>query len=131
MPRHPITVRLSDTILDSLTYLASQRSISRQDLIEEILASATQHVASERLEKSQTFLPDSVLQLIQPRIDSLERGEEISLKRLVGKEAWCKLDDAVRRNLGKDFKELVLGGHFPGLKVGRKKSNNEQQYDKL
>jgi len=131
MSRHPITVRLPDWVLDGLTYLASQRSISRQDLIEEILTQATADVPITGTNQGQNLPLPLVLQRIQPKIDALGSGEEMSLKRLIGKDEWSRLDDSVRRNLGKDFKELVKDGQFPGLTVGRKKTNNEQQYLKI
>lgn len=131
MSRHPITVRLPDRVLDGLTYLASQRSISRQDLIEEILTQAVPNVPTTGTKEGQKLPLPSVLQRIQPKIDALGSGEETSLKRLIGKDEWSRLDDSVRRNLGKDFKELVKDGHFPGLTIGRKKTNNEQQYQKI
>lgn len=131
MSQYPITVRLRGDILDSLSYLASQRRISRQVLIEEILHNAVRDVVPPESMDRKEFLPTGVLELIQPRINALNQGDEISLKRLVGKAEWAKLPDPVRRNLGKDFKVLVNSGRFEGLQVGRKKSNNEQQYIKV
>ena len=47
----------------------------------------------------------------------------------MGEDQWYELTDTTRRVFGKQFRDVVNNGSFSRLKTGRKKSNNEQQYD--
>lgn len=131
MSRQAITIRVSDEVVSALNYQASQKGLSRQDLIEQILVAATTGIKPNDAYGANTYISESLHQEIQSKIDLLKKGDETSLKRLVGKDQWATLSYITRRNFGKEFKELVQGGQYPGLKVGRKKTDNEQQYNKV
>lgn len=131
MSRQAITVRVSDEVVSALNYQASQKGLSRQDLIEQILVAATTGIKPSDAYEASTYIPELLQRKIQSKIDLLKKGDETSLKRLVGKDQWATLSYITRRNFGKQFKELVQDGQYPGLKVGRKKTDNEQQYNRI
>lgn len=126
-----VTLRLPKEDVDRLDRMARKRAVTRQTIVEQIVSGA---VANVGLEPEQEIegkpLPPSILDAVEENIQKMKPGQEISLKKLVGKQLWMTLDDPVKRLLGKEFKELVIAGEFPGLAKGRKKGNNEQQYNK-
>lgn len=125
----PITVRLPKSEVTSLDRMARVSAVSRQVLIEGIIAEAIS-TFGPLSDAERTALPPTVIRAVESSIKRMKAGDEISLKKLVGKELWATLDDPVKRMLGKVFKVLVADNEFPGLALGRKKSNNEQQYNK-
>jgi hypothetical protein len=125
----PITVRLPKSEVATLDRMATAGAVSRQVLIEGIIAQAIS-TFGPLSEGERTALPQSVIHAVESSIKRMQAGDESSLKKLVGKELWTTLDDSVKRMLGKVFKVLVAEDEFPGLALGRKKSNNEQQYNK-
>jgi hypothetical protein len=122
----PVTVRLPRSDIAGLDRMATAQSTTRQDLIGTLVREA---VAKSGL-TSDTALPPAVLAAVEAGIAEMKSGEETSLKKLIGNELWSTLDDALKRGLGKVFKELVEKRLLPELMLGRKKSNNEQQYNK-
>jgi hypothetical protein len=127
--RIPITIRLRAGDLVSLDRMARASTLTRQDMIEKIIGEALS-AFGPFAEPEGVALPPMVLSAIESRVERMKPGEESSLKKLIGQELWATLDDPIRRGLGKVFKVLVDSGQFPALKLGRKKSNNEQQYNK-
>jgi Domain of unknown function (DUF1413) len=125
----PITVRLPKSEVTSLDHMARVGAVSRQVLIEGIIAEAIS-TFGPLTDAERTALPPTVVRAVESAIKRMKAGDEISLKKLVGKEVWATLDDPVKRMLGKVFKVLVADNEFQGLTLGRKKSNNEQQYNK-
>ena len=129
MEKIALTLRLSQDTIDRLEHMARLKPVSRQVLMEQILTDAASTIGVlPKLERRP--LPPSVLEAIDASIEQMKLGGETSLKKLVGKDVWETLDDPVKRLLGKELKDLVMAGEFSGLTKGRKKSNNEQQYDK-
>ena len=129
MEKIALTLRLPQDTINRLEHMARLKPVSRQVLMEQILTDAASTIGVlPKLERRP--LPQSVLEAIDASIEEMTLGGETSLKKLVGKNVWETLDDPVKRFMGKEFKELVMAGECPGLTVGRKKSNNEQQYDK-
>lgn len=130
MEKISITLRLPSDTVARLDYLARIKPVSRQDFIAQILTEVAATVGPmPKLE--QKPLPPLLLETIEATISQMKLDQEISLKKLIGTVTWATLNDPVKRALGKEFKELVVAGEFPGLKISRKKSNNEQQYKKL
>lgn len=125
----PITIRLPKSELASLDQMARVGAVSRQVLIESIISQAIS-AFGPLSDADRTALPPTVVRAVESTIHRMNAGDEISLKKLVGKDVWATLDDPVKRMLGKVFKVLVADNEFPGLVLGRKKSNNEQQYNK-
>lgn len=125
----PVTVRLPKAEVISLDRMARAEAVSRQVLIEGIIARAVA-TFGPLTDAERTALPPTVIRAVESAIQQMKAGEEVSLKKLVGKALWATLDDPVKRMLGKVFKVLVADNEFPGLTLGRKKSNNEQQYNK-
>lgn len=126
--RIPITIRLLAKEIVSLDRMARASTTTRQDLIEKIISDAIS-AFGPFAEPERVALPPKVLSAIESSVERMNQ-EELSLKKLIGQELWATLDDPIRRGLGKGFKVLVETGQFPALKLGRKKSNNEQQYIK-
>lgn len=126
----PITVRLPKSEVVSLDQISRAQAVSRQVLIEGIITEAITAFGPLK-DAERTALPPTVIRAVESSIKRMKAGDEISLKKLVGKELWATLDDPVKRMLGKVFKVLVADNEFPGLALGRKKSNNEQQYSKV
>ncbi|MGI2227973.1 DUF1413 domain-containing protein [Shewanella frigidimarina] len=124
-----MTVRLDENVLNKLNTIASDSGITRQDLVEEILIKASGHIEDDLSNKTISYVSNKVLESIKIESEKLDIGTEVSLKRLVGEEQWSELTDATRRVFGKQFRDMVNDGLFSCLKTGRKKSNNEQQYD--
>lgn len=131
MEKVALTLRLAQDTVARLEYMARLKPVSRQVLMEQILtdAASTTVLVLPMLERRP--LPQAVLDAVNASIARLKLGQETSLKKLVGKTVWGTLDDSVKRLMGKEFKDLVIAGEFPGIEIGRKKSNNEQQYDKV
>lgn len=127
--KKPMTVRLQENILTKLSIIATQRGMTRQDLVENILIDFSNDMTEGLTHQTVSYVPSHVLELIKTQSEQLTAGTEISLKKIVGDEQWLELPDATRRVFGKQFRDMVADGEFPCLKVGRKKSNNEQQYD--
>jgi hypothetical protein len=125
----PVTVRLPKSEVATLDRMAMAGAVSRQVLIEGIITQAIS-TFGPLSDAERTALPQSVIHAVESSIKRMKAGDEISLKKLVGKELWATLDDPVKRMLGKVFKVLVADNEFPGLALGGKKSNNEQQYKK-
>jgi hypothetical protein len=122
----PVTVRLPRSDVAGLDRMARAQSSTRQDLIGTLVRKAVEASGLT----SDTALPPAVLAAVEAGIAEMKSGAETSLKKLIGNELWGALDDALKRGLGKVFKELVKEGQVPELMLGRKKSNNEQQYNK-
>jgi hypothetical protein len=125
----PITVRLPKSEVAALDRMATAGAVSRQVLIEGIIAQSIS-TFGPLSEGERTALPPTVIRAVETSIRLMKIGDEMSLKKLVGKELWATLDGPVKRMLGKVFKVLVADNEFPGLTLGRKTSNNEQQYNK-
>lgn len=123
-----ITVRVSEEALKKLAFKARKLGMNRQNFIEKILTEYCAEINLEKSTKTVSYVSKAILDLIRENILKLKLGSEISLKDLVGKEEWGKLDDPTRRNFGKEFFRGVDNREFSHLKSGRKKSNNEQQY---
>ncbi|OBT08211.1 hypothetical protein A9267_10860 [Shewanella sp. UCD-FRSSP16_17] len=126
--KKPMTVRLHENNLNKLNIIATQRGMTRQDLVEKILIDASNEMAEGLTNNTVSYVPSHILELIKTQSEKLAAGTEISLKKIVGEEQWSNLPDATRRVFGKQFRDMVANGEFPNLKEGRKKSNNEQQY---
>ncbi|MGP9807743.1 DUF1413 domain-containing protein [Halomonas sp. AOP12-C2-37] len=126
--KKPMTVRLHQETLDKLNVIASGQGVTRQDLVEMLLEEATGETVISDTDKIISHVSQSVLDDIRKKSLKLNRGSEISLKRLVGEGTWESFTDATKRIFGKQFREMVVAGDFPTLSVGHKKSNNEQQY---
>ena len=124
-----ITVRVSEQVASKLEYQATQKGITRQALIEQILISATSTTALPENSKFMSYVSPRILDHIEQELQTITKGSEVGLKQLVGDTLWDELDDTTRRNFGKEFKSMVESGNFRQLTVGRKKSNNEQQYN--
>lgn len=122
-----MTVRLEKDILSKLSNITSEKGITRQDFVESLIIEATGNIPATDTDKTFSCVSQEILDLVKSNTEQLSDGTEISLKSLVGDE-WEKLTDATRRVFGKQFRDMVMDGDFPRLKVGRKKSNNEQQY---
>lgn len=125
--KKPITVRLGKDVLNKLSIIASSEGLTRQDLVERILSEATENISENMAEKTISYVSQEILDLVKSNTEQLSVGTETSLKKLVGDE-WEEFTDATRRVFGKQFRDMVMDGDFPCLEVGRKKSNNEQQY---
>ena len=125
--KKPITVRLGQDVLSKLSIIASKKGLTRQDLVEKILIDATGSISENMAEKTISCVSQEVIDLVKSNTEKLPVGTETSLKKLIGDE-WKEFTDATRRVFGKQFRDMVTNGDFPYLKVGRKKSNNEQQY---
>ncbi|MEZ9367632.1 DUF1413 domain-containing protein [Shewanella sp. 10N.286.51.B2] len=127
--KKPMTVRLHEINLSKLSIIATHRGMTRQDLVEKILIDASNEMAEGLTDNTVSYVPSHVIELIKTQSAQLTAGTEVSLKKIVGEVQWTELPDATRRVFGKQFRDMVADGEFPCLKVGRKKSNNEQQYD--
>lgn len=125
--KKPMTVRVEQDVLSKLSIIASEKGITRQDFVERLLIEATGNMSETLTDKTFSYVSQKVLDLVKSNTEQLPGGTEISLKSLVDDE-WEKLTDATRRVFGKQFRDMVMNDDFPRLKVGRKKSNNEQQY---
>jgi len=123
-----MTVRLEEEILNKLSIIASERGVTRQDLVEKIVIEISDGLAEELNDKKVSYAPSHVLESIKTKSELLPVGAEVSLKQLVGDKQWAEFTDATRRVFGKQFRDMVINKEFPHLKIGRKKSNNEQQY---
>lgn len=123
-----MTVRLHQETLAKLNVIASEQGVTRQDLVARLLDEVTGETVISDTDKIISHVSQSILDDIKNKSLKLNRGAEISLKRLVGEDVWESFTDATRRIFGKQFREMVMAGDFPALSVGRKKSNNEQQY---
>ncbi|ABA87429.1 hypothetical protein Pcar_0168 [Syntrophotalea carbinolica DSM 2380] len=131
MAKAQITARVPEVVCQKLNYLASQKGITRQEFIEQVLTEATSGTEVPSSFQAKTYVSPEVLETIKANIDTLSAGQEIGLKKLVGHELWSELEHSTRRNFGKDFKEMVLSGEISGLSLGRKKTNNEQMYNRI
>lgn len=126
--KKPMTVRLHQEILDKLNIMASEKNVTRQDLVERLLSEVTDKTVVSDLDKKISYVSQLVLDDIKKNSLEIDRGVEVSLKQLVGEHNWKKFTVATRRVFGKQFREMVITGKFPALSVGHKKSNNEQLY---
>lgn len=126
--KKPMTVRLEESVLGKLSVLASKDHMTRQELVEQILTNAVGVIPDNCTDKTVSYVSQSIIDLIQMRSGQFTAGSEVSLKQLVGEYEWASFTDATRRIFGKQFRDMVRDGDFPSLAVGRKKSNNEQQY---
>lgn len=126
--KKPMTVRLDENVLEKLSTLASQAHTTRQNLVEKILIDAVKIIPDSCTDKTVSYVPSYILESIKLKSSQFSVGTEVSLKQLVGENEWALLTDATRRVFGKQFRDMVHDGDFPYLHVGRKKSNNEQQY---
>ncbi|KAB7672711.1 DUF1413 domain-containing protein [Plesiomonas shigelloides] len=120
-----ITIRLEEYAIQKLEFSALKKEITRQELIESIILDA---VKSLDFPDELQLIPESILETIKQKLKSLAIDSEISFKGLLSPSEWQQLSDVQKRNYGKQIKKLVENGDIPELEVGRKKSNNEQQY---
>lgn len=127
--KRQITVRLEESVLEKLSYNAAQTGLNRQSYVEKILTDSTETTQVPDSTKFIPYVSPMIIEQIHTQSGNLDAGTEISLKELVGHPSWDDLDDTTRKIFGKQFKEMVNDGEFNRLSVGRKKSNNEQQYD--
>jgi predicted DNA-binding protein len=130
MVKLAITARVPECVAQKLDFLASERGMTRQDLIEEFLTEAVAETEVPNSFRANLYMPQEILDSIREAISNIPSGKEIGLKKLVGPKIWSRLDNLTRRNFGKEFKERVQNGEFSDLSVGRKRSNNEQQYNR-
>ncbi|MEL4204974.1 DUF1413 domain-containing protein [Plesiomonas shigelloides] len=120
-----ITIRLEEYAIQKLEFSALKKEITRQELIESIILDA---VKSLDFPDELQLIPESIIESIRQKLKSLAIDSEISFKGLLSPSEWQQLSDVQKRNYGKQIKKLVENGDIPELEVGRKKSNNEQQY---
>ena len=123
--RRAITIRLEEYAIQKLEFSALKKEITRQELIESIILDA---VKSLDVPDELQLIPESILESIRQKLKSLAIDSEISFKGLLSPSEWQQLSDVQKRNYGKQIKKLVENGDIPELEIGRKKSNNEQQY---
>jgi hypothetical protein len=124
-----MSLSLPEQLLTHYAYEAQMRCIPRETLIREVLMTAA--VGFSPLPPNagnQPHMLPEIKAALHTAIRALPIGAETSLKKLLDQPVWQSLHNTFRRDLGKIFKEFVQAGEFPGLSVGRKKSNNEQQY---
>ena len=126
--KQAMSVRLTHHTMNKLNIWASSQGLTRQELVEKILTEATMHITKDSADKTVTYVSNHVLELIKHSAEETKTGSEVSLKNMVGEKEWEELTDSIRRVFGKQFREMVAAGDFPELRVGRKRSNNEQQY---
>ncbi len=137
-----ISVTLPLETIHRIDNSAKSKGLNRQSLLKDILVSAASKLPQTEManfELTTQYINDQLKYAkgldfwedIQKKIKQLTPGEETSLKKLVGKEIWLKIDDdTFKRMLGKVFKSNI-DIRVSGLKIGRVKSNNEQQYVKM
>ncbi|MBB1077764.1 DUF1413 domain-containing protein [Rhodoferax sp. 4810] len=132
MKKIAITVRLSEETIARLRFTAAKQGVSLQDLIEITLNAFAAHVHLPAGKTVVTYLSDTLQTMIHSALIQIPPGRSIGLKQLLDANVWQDLSDSARRNLGKEFKQLVLNGEFPELILGDKKpGNGEQQYVRI
>lgn len=132
MKKIAITVRLSEETLARLRFTAAEQGLSLQDLIENALNQFAAHIDLPVGTKVVTYLSETLQTMIHSALIQIPPGRAIGLKQLLDANVWQDLSDSARRNLGKEFKQLVLNGAFPELILGDKKpGNGEQQYVRI
>jgi len=127
-PKKTISVRVSESVADKLTFMALKKGLNRQGYIENILNDLTLSIKIPG-DVKMLYIEPSVFEQIENSFSNEKKGQEISLKKLIGDKIWNTFEDTTKRNFGKEFRVMVESGEFPELSLGKKKSNNEQQYN--
>ena len=125
--RKKISISLSEHTIQVIDSEAMRNNITRQDLVEDMILASTK-LFSEPDSHNVLSIQAQTLEMIKSKIDKLHCDSEVSFKKLFEREEWNELSDVQKRNYGKQFKKLVETGQVYGMTLGRKKSNNEQQY---
>lgn len=125
--RKKISISLNEHTIQLIDSEAMRSGITRQDLVEDMILASTK-LFSEPSDHDALSIQAQTLEMIKSKIDKLSCGSEVSFKKLFESEEWKALSDVQKRNYGKQFKKLVETGQVYGMILGRKKSNNEQQY---
>ena len=125
--RKKISITLEHDVIARLDAEASNTGKTRQELVEEIIN-----------EKANDFTMTEVYNTIplakkdlETRIEKYFRSfgkTEVTFKKLLTDEEWDEFTDVQKRSFGKEFKKMVEANEFKAIRVGKKKSDNEQKY---
>ena len=125
--RKKVSVTLEHDVIDRIDAEAFNAGKTRQELLEGIIN-----------EKANSFTVCEVfntIPLTKEKLDSRIEGyfrssgkAEVSFKQLLTHAEWSQFTNVQKRGFGKEFKQMVETNELKAIRVGRKKSDNEQQY---
>lgn len=122
-----ISFSLEEDLLNQIDAISTQRNQTRQEVLVDILSEYTAN-HREAIADLPITISNELKDHLESEIARYPLNKEVNLKQLVGDKRWCDMETIPKRKLGKIFKSMVEKREFEHLTVGRKKSNNEQQY---
>jgi len=124
-----ISIRVNESVANQLSFLALEKGLTRQDFVEMYLNELVSSIKTANKTKQISYVNEDVYKQIDFSLSKLQPRQTTTLKKLVGPDMWNSFNKGIKLVFGKEFKVMVEKNLFEGLHIGKKKSNNEQEYN--
>ncbi|WP_425668603.1 DUF1413 domain-containing protein [Vibrio owensii] len=125
--RKKISITLEHDVIARLDAEASKAGQTRQELVEGIINEQANDFALTEVCNTIPLTKEE----LETRIEDYFRSSgkaEVSFKQLLTHAEWSQFTSVQKRGFGKEFKQMVETNELRAIRIGRKKSDNEQQY---